>query len=40
MTVPEIQAKGSVTGYAWYDTWPEKLIKTAYPGWLKRVSAN
>jgi PelA/Pel-15E family pectate lyase len=26
------------TGYAWYGTWPEKLLRTEYPEWLKRVS--
>ena len=26
------------TGYAWYGTWPEKLVTTDYPQWLKRVS--
>lgn len=26
------------TGYAWYGTWPEKLLKTEYPQWLQRVS--
>ncbi|MCW3087976.1 MAG: pectinesterase [Sediminibacterium sp.] len=25
------------TGYAWYGTWPEKLLKVEYPAWLKRV---
>jgi PelA/Pel-15E family pectate lyase len=24
------------TGYAWYGVWPEKLIKTEYPEWLKK----
>jgi PelA/Pel-15E family pectate lyase len=23
------------TGYAWYGTWPEKLIKIEYPEWVK-----
>ena len=23
-------------GYAWYGTWPEKLLKTEYPEWIKR----
>jgi PelA/Pel-15E family pectate lyase len=23
------------TGYAWYGTWPEKLLKTEYPVWAK-----
>lgn len=27
-------------GYAWYGVWPEKLLKTEYPEWLKRVSAQ
>jgi PelA/Pel-15E family pectate lyase len=26
------------TGYAWYGTWPQKLLKTEYPAWVKRVS--
>ncbi len=26
------------TGYAWYGTWPEKLVQTDYPAWLQRVS--
>ena len=26
------------TGYAWYGTWPEKLVKTDYPEWTKRIS--
>lgn len=25
------------TGYGWYGTWPEKLIKTEYPAWLKKT---
>jgi PelA/Pel-15E family pectate lyase len=24
------------TGYAWYGTWPEKLLKTEYPEWAKK----
>jgi len=24
------------TGYSWYGTWPEKLIKTDYPAWKKK----
>jgi len=24
------------TGYAWYGTWPEKLIMIKYPEWVKR----
>jgi PelA/Pel-15E family pectate lyase len=25
------------TGYGWYGTWPEKLLKTEYPAWLKKT---
>jgi PelA/Pel-15E family pectate lyase len=24
------------TGYAWYGTWPEKLISTEFPAWMKK----
>ena len=24
------------TGYAWYGTWPEKMLQKEYPEWLKR----
>lgn len=24
------------TGYGWYGTWPEKLLKTEYPAWKKK----
>lgn len=24
------------TGYAWYGTWPKKLLEKKYPGWLKQ----
>jgi len=36
-TVAEIEVERR-TGYAWYGTWPEKLLKTEYPDWVKRVS--
>jgi PelA/Pel-15E family pectate lyase len=26
------------TGYAWYGTWPENLLKRDYPEWLKRIN--
>lgn len=28
------------TGYAWYGTWPEKLLKTDYPEWKSRINVN
>ena len=36
-TVAEIEVERR-TGYAWYGTWPDKLLQTDYPDWLKRVS--
>jgi PelA/Pel-15E family pectate lyase len=27
-------------GYAWYGTWPKKLIEKAYPEWLKKNNLN
>ncbi|HJZ57039.1 MAG TPA: pectate lyase [Gemmataceae bacterium] len=27
-------------GYAWYGTWPQKLLDEDYPAWKKRVSAE
>jgi PelA/Pel-15E family pectate lyase len=27
-------------GYAWYGTWPQKLIETEYPAWRKRIGAK
>jgi PelA/Pel-15E family pectate lyase len=32
--VSEIESERR-NGYAWYGTWPEKLLKTEYPEWLK-----
>jgi PelA/Pel-15E family pectate lyase len=26
------------TGYGWYGVWPEKLLKTEYPDWEKRIA--
>lgn len=28
------------TGYSWYGTWPEKLLKTDYPEWKRRLHLN
>ena len=28
------------TGYAWYGTWPKKLIEKDYPQWLKKNGGN
>jgi PelA/Pel-15E family pectate lyase len=28
------------TGYAWYGTWPAKLLETEYPAWLKKINKN
>lgn len=36
-SVAEIEVERR-TGYAWYGTWPEKLLKMEYPEWIKRVS--
>jgi len=36
-TVAEIEVERR-TGYAWYGTWPDKLLTTEYPEWIKRVS--
>ncbi len=33
--VAEIESERR-NGYAWYGTWPEKLLKTEYPEWIKR----
>ena len=27
-------------GYAWYGTWPRKLLEVEYPAWRKRVAAK
>ncbi len=27
-------------GYAWYGTWPQKLLEVEYPAWRKRVAAR
>lgn len=27
-------------GYAWYGTWPQKLVKDEYPAWRKRIAAK
>ena len=27
-------------GYAWYGTWPQKLLEFEYPSWRKRVSRS
>ena len=35
--VKEIESERR-NGYAWYGTWPEKLLQTEYPEWLKRNS--
>jgi hypothetical protein len=32
--VKEIESERR-NGYAWYGTWPEKLLKTEYPAWAK-----
>lgn len=36
--VAEIEAERR-NGYAWYGTWPEKLLAKTYPEWQKRVGA-
>lgn len=28
------------TGYAWYGSWPAKLLATEYPGWLRKLNKN
>jgi len=33
-TIAEIEVERR-TGYAWYGTWPQKLIDKKYPAWLK-----
>ncbi|MCX2479853.1 pectate lyase [Pedobacter sp. MC2016-15] len=38
-TVAEIGAERSA-GYAWYGTWPAKLLNTAYPEWVKNNSGQ
>ncbi|HXR82948.1 MAG TPA: pectate lyase, partial [Hanamia sp.] len=25
------------TGYAWYGYWPQEIISSEYPAWLKRI---
>nr|WP_199075494.1 pectate lyase [Pedobacter sp. ASV19] len=35
-TVAEIEVERR-TGYAWYGTWPAKLLSKIYPAWLKRI---
>lgn len=27
-------------GYAWYGTWPQKLVKVEYPAWRKRIATK
>jgi PelA/Pel-15E family pectate lyase len=27
-------------GYAWYSTWPQKLMEVEYPAWRKRIAAK
>ena len=27
-------------GYAWYGTWPQKLLEVEYPDWKKRIAAK
>lgn len=27
-------------GYAWYGTWPQKLLEVEYPAWKKRIAAK
>jgi pectate lyase len=27
-------------GYAWYGTWPQKLLEVEYPAWRKRIAAK
>ncbi len=36
-SVTEIEHERRI-GYAWYGVWPEKLLKTDYPAWLKRIT--
>lgn len=36
-TVTEIENERR-TGYAWYGTWPQKLLKAEYPEWERRVA--
>ncbi len=33
-TIAEVEVERR-TGYAWYGTWPEKLLSKKYPAWLK-----
>jgi PelA/Pel-15E family pectate lyase len=35
-TIAEIDKERRV-GYAWYGTWPAKLLDTKYPTWLKKI---
>ena len=28
------------TGYAWYGSWPAKLLATEYPAWLRKLNKN
>lgn len=36
-TVAEIENERRI-GYAWYGTWPAKLLATEYPAWLQRIN--
>jgi PelA/Pel-15E family pectate lyase len=35
-TIAEIDKERRV-GYAWYGTWPAKLLENKYPAWLKKI---
>jgi PelA/Pel-15E family pectate lyase len=27
-------------GYAWYGTWPQKILEVEYPAWKKRIATK
>lgn len=38
-TIAEVENERRI-GYAWYGQWPEKLLNTEYPQWLKKLNKN
>lgn len=38
-TIAEVENERRI-GYAWYGSWPAKLLDTEYPAWLKKLNTN
>lgn len=38
-TIAEVENERRI-GYAWYGSWPQKLLDTEYPAWLKKLNKN